>query len=114
MYILQRNRKLLPFLERTFQGLFGGVRSYVRCCEKTEFVAHCEIVLVVKLMELGEVPTAVGISKAACPMCHRFIQRLNNHLNGEGCATWVVGGEHQTMYPWKEIPVGNMMRRWKE
>jgi hypothetical protein len=88
-------------------GKFGGIKNYEKYSNATEFICHCEIQLITTLMEMKEPPIALGISKAPCSMCHRFVRGVNNYLKEQGAPIWLVGAEHQKAYHWTGTDAGD-------
>ena len=99
---------MLPFPANRFQGMFGSVKNYEKYCNSTEFVCHVEVLLVTALAEMEQSATTLGISKAPCTLCHRYIRAVNEHLKAQGKPTWIIGAEHNKTYQWKPIDAGSL------
>jgi len=60
----------------------GGMTKYdqhIRC----DFIAHAETVLINYLLSHNYPPTVIGILKAACVICHNYVQSLNETKHGD-------------------------------
>ena len=105
-FYYRQTGKSLPFPPNRFMGKFGGIENYEKYSDATEFICYCEVLLITTLMEMKEPPTALGISKAPCSMCHRFVRGVNKYLKEQGAPIWLVGAEHQKAYHWKATDAG--------
>jgi hypothetical protein len=90
-FYYRQTGKALPFPPNRFKGTFSGIKNYEKYFNDTEFICHCEVILISTLMEMKESPTASGISKASCSMCYRFVRGVNEYLKEQGAPIWVVG-----------------------
>ena len=106
-FYYRQTGKTLPFPPNRFKGIFGGIKNYEKYFNDTEFICHCEVILITALMEMKESPTALGISKASCSMCYRFVRGVNEYLKEQRASSWVVGAEHQKVYAWKAMDAGD-------
>ena len=90
----------IPITRGQFTGRYGGaVRDYEKHpCQR--FEQHCEITLL-RHLSLSHGPAELGISKACCPMCFKFINGVNAFRKRNGLNLWILGQRHSQIYNWR-------------
>ena len=96
--------KALPVTKRQFLSKHGaGAKEFSEIGAET-FLSHCEVHLIRFLVQdEKKAPTLLGISKACCPLCSRYIQGVNQYRMERNInrLLWIVGKSHGGTYCWQ-------------